>query len=364
MGASTPGLGITGEPFGALPDGTPVERYELVNGQGMCVRILTYGGIVQSLEVPDRDGRPGNVALGFATLDGYLSDEYTAAAPFFGAIIGRYGNRIGGARFTLDGTEHRLEANNGPNTLHGGGQGFDKRVWSASCARSEDAVTLRLSLTSPDGDGGFPGTLRTVVTYELTAAGELRIHYRATTDRPTVVNLTDHTYFNLAGEGSGDVYGHRVRLFASRYTPVDATLVPTGELAPVHGTPLDFTEAHPIGERIRDGHPQMVLAQGYDHNFVLDRSGPGLVHAARVSEPTTGRVLDVHTTEPGVQFYTGNFLAGTLVGTGGGAYRQGDGFCLETQHFPDSPNKPQFPSTTLRPGQTYETTTIYAFSAD
>lgn len=358
--AAASGPTIAKEPFGALPDGTKIDRYTLGSGHGMKVRILTYGGIVQSLDVPDRHGRSADVALGFRTLDGYLSDTYKDENPYFGALIGRYGNRIGGAQFTLDGKTYKVPANDGKNSLHGGTTGFDKRVWTAQPVTGGDAVSLRLSYVSPDGEEGYPGTLRTTVTYTVTRGNDLRIRYQATTDKPTVVNLTNHTYFNLAGEGSGEVYGHKVQINASRYTPVDSTLIPTGQLATVHGTPLDFTRPHTIGERVREGDQQMVYGRGYDHNFVLD--GTGMKLAARVTEPTTGRVMEIRTDQPGLQFYSGNFLDGRLVGTGGTMYRQGDGFAMETQHFPDSPNKPQFPSTTLRPGQTYDSTSVYSFS--
>nr|WP_221375130.1 aldose epimerase family protein [Actinoplanes polyasparticus] len=340
------------ERWGATSDG-PVDRYVLANGEGMRVGILTYGGIVQSVEVPDRAGATANVVLGFDRLQRYVDNP----GPYFGALVGRYGNRIARGRFTLDGTTYELPINNGPNSLHGGATGFDKRIWSAT--RTEDAVELRL--ISPDGDQGYPGALTVTVRYTLTAGNALRIDYEATTDAPTVVNLTNHSYFNLGGEGSGDIYGHRVRLHAGHFTPVDADLIPTGELRPVAGTPMDFREPVAVGERIRTGDEQLSHAGGYDHNWVLDRSDSALTAAAEVSDPVSGRTLTVSTTEPGLQFYSGNFLDGTMIGTSGRLYRQGDGLALETQHFPDSPNQPAFPSTVLRPGGTYRSTTVWQF---
>jgi aldose 1-epimerase len=347
------------ELFGTMPDGTEVDIYTLTNSLGMEVTVLTYGGILQSIKVPDRRGNLENVTLGFDNLDDYVERN----DPYFGAIIGRYGNRIAGGSFTLDGVEYPLATNNGPNHLHGGDLGFDKRIWTVTDTfQDDDSVGLDLSYTSPDGEEGYPGALDTTVTYTLTNENEIAMHYVATTDAPTIVNLTNHAYFNLAGEGSGSIEGHELRLQASQYTPVDETLIPTGEIAPVAGTPFDFLTPTEIGLRIRDNHEQLLFGLGYDHNFVLDRDSDGMELAAQLSDRASGRVLSIYTTEPGIQFYSGNFLDGTLIGTSGRTYRQGDGLALETQHFPDSPNQPDFPSTVLRPGEVYDTTTIYQFS--
>jgi aldose 1-epimerase len=350
---------LTKEPFGSF-EGRPVERYTLAISGRIEVVILTYGGIVQSVHVPDRDGNIANVVLGFATLDDYVQWNYQ---PYFGCIAGRYANRIAGGRFTLDDVTYQLATNNGPNALHGGVRGFDKYVWDASETSSEASVAVRLNRVSPDGEEGYPGTLAVDVTYTLTASGDLLIEYHATTDRPTIVNLTNHTYYNLAGEGSGSIENHELQLFASRYTPVDATSIPTGELAPVAGTPFDFTELTRVGARIREDHPQIANGSGYDHNFVFDRPSlddVSLIPAAHLHDPSSGRRLTLLTTEPGVQFYSGNFLTGAFAGTSG-RYRQGDGLALETQHFPDSPNQPDFPSTVLRPGEVFTSTTVLRF---
>lgn len=350
---------IKKEVFGKTPDGSPVDVYILTNSHGMEVRIMNFGGIVLSLRVPDRNGKLDDVVLGFDTLEPYFTNN-----PHFGSIIGRYANRIANGKFTLDGVEYSLPKNNRPNTLHGGVKGFDKVLWQAEPSESEKGVALVLGYTSKDGEEGFPGNLKTKVTYTLTDSDELAIDYEATTDKATPVNLTSHGYFNLAGQGTGDVLAHELLINADRFTPVDKNLIPTGELRALKGTPLDFTKAIAIGPRINDNYEQLVLARGYDHNFVIDRKGSGLELAARVHEPSTGRILEVYTTEPGVQFYSANFLDGTLTGKQGRVYKQHYAFCLETQHFPDSPNHPGFPSTILKPGQMYTSRSVYKFSAD
>jgi aldose 1-epimerase len=338
-----------------------VSRYTLDNGHGMRVRILNYGGIIQTIEVPDRAGHVDNVVLGFPSLDGYLNNSGPAKT-YFGAIIGRYGNRIAKGAFTLNGTEYHLPINNNGNSLHGGTAGFDTKVWRASPQDHPDAVGVALHYVSPAGEMGFPGELTTTVTYTVNQNNELRVDYHATTDAPTVINLTSHSYFNLSGEDTLDVYDQKVSIMADNYTPTDATQIPTGQIAPVKGTPFDFTSPTAIGAHITANDPQLLLARGYDHNWVLNRpNNSGLIKAARAEDPRTGRTLTVSTTEPGLQFYTSNFLDGTTAGTSGHIYRQGAGFTMETQHYPDSPNHPNFPTTTLNPGQTYDSTTVFAF---
>ncbi|MEU6065947.1 aldose epimerase family protein [Streptomyces sp. NPDC047082] len=344
--------------FGKLADGTKVYRWSLENG-GTRLKVLNWGGVVQGLELPDRHGHYANVSLGFDNID-----DYVAKTPYFGALIGRYGNRIGKGRFTLDGTAYQLSVNDGVNSLHGGAKGFDKHIWHVEPFTKGSDVGLHLHYTSVDGEMGYPGTLRTKVTYTLTGHGDWRIDYEATTDKATVVNLTSHVYWNLAGEGSGTTENHELTIAASRYTPTDSGLIPTGELAKVHGTPFDFRRTKTIGRDIRAAHAQQVQAKGYDHNWALDKGITARPeHVATLRDPHSGRTLRIATDQPGLQFYSGNFLDGTLTGTGGRTYRQGDALCLETQHFPDSPNKPAFPSTVLRPGQTYRTTTIHSFGA-
>jgi len=339
--------------FGKTPDGTAVELYTLANSHGIEAAIMTYGGTIVSLNTPDRAGRSGDIVLGFDSLEEYLGGDN----PYFGALIGRYGNRIAKGRFTLNGVEYKLAQNNGANHLHGGLRGFDKVVWQVNHA---DAQSLELGYLSRDGEEGYPGNLFVTVRFTLTDDDELGIDYSATTDRDTLVNLTSHSYFNLACEGTN--LHHLMAINADRFTPVDAGLIPTGELASVAGTPFDFRQPTAIGARIDQGDEQLLRGGGYDHNFVLNRTGDGLSLAARVAEPSTGRVLEVFTTEPGVQFYSGNFI-GDMKGKGGKAYGKRSGFALETQHYPDSPNQPGFPTTVLKPGQRYHTATVHKFSA-
>jgi aldose 1-epimerase len=347
--------GVEKRDFGKTDDGTAVDLYVLTNAKGMTARVMTYGAILTELHVPDRDGKLDDIVLGFDDLRGYL-----AGHPYFGATVGRVANRIARGRFTLDVKEYRLAINNGPNALHGGRKGFDKVVWQAEPLPSADGIGVRLRYRSPDGEEGYPGNLSVVVTYTLTEDNAVRIDYAATTDHATPVNLTNHSYFNLAGPRAGDILGHELMLTADRYTPTDETLIPTGAIESVHGTPLDFLTPATIGSRLDQlkGEPK-----GYDHNFVLKGDGKTPTLAARVHEPKTGRVLEMLTTEPGVQMYTSNFLDGTLKGKGGVVYRKHGAFCLEAQHFPDSVNHPAFPSTILTPGKTYTQTTIYRFSA-
>jgi len=346
---------VTRAPFGHLPDGRPVELFTLTNAHGVEVQVMTYGGIITAIRTPDRAGHLGDVVLGHDSLAGYLK-----SSPYFGAIVGRYANRIAHGQFTLDGRTYRLATNNGPNSLHGGVRGFDKVVWSGEPFQSDSGVGVTLRYTSKDGEEGFPGTLVTRVTYTLTPRDELVVDYEATSDKATPVNLSQHTYWNLGAAGDA-ILDHVLLLNAAAFTPVDSTLIPTGDVAPVAGTPFDFRAATPIGARIAQANTQLRFGGGYDHNWVLDRQGPGLLHAARLVEPTSGRTLDISTTEPGVQFYSGNFLDGTITGKGGRVYTHRSGLCLETQHFPDSPNHPNFPSTVLRPGATYRSRTVFAF---
>jgi aldose 1-epimerase len=345
---------ISHAPFGKTPDGKPVELYTLRAVDGIEARICTYGGILVALKVPDRGGHLGDVVLGFDKLDGYL-----ALNPFFGALVGRYGNRIAKATFTLEGETYKLAANNGPNALHGGLKGFDKVVWRAAQTGTATAPALELDYLSKDGEEGYPGNLSVKAVYSLTADHGLRLDFTATTDKTTVVNLTQHTYFNLARKGN--ILGHQVQIEGDWITPVDSGLIPTGALQSVAGTPFDFRRPAAIGSRIDQEDEQLQFGQGYDHNYVLNHPAGRLDVVARVSEPTTGRVLEVLTTEPGVQFYTGNHLDGTVKGKGGEHYQKRAGFCLEAQHFPDSPNHPQFPTVTLKPGAVYRNTIIFRF---
>ncbi len=341
--------------FGRMANGQTVHAFKLANTSGLQTQILDYGAIVASLRVPDREGRLADVVLGFDRLEPYI-----ASSPYFGAVVGRYANRIAGGRFVLDDTEYRLAANNGPNHLHGGVLGFDKVRWQSEAFVTDVSEGVVLRHVSPDGDEGYPGNVSAKVVYTLTSDGELAVEFKATTDKATPINLSQHSYFNLAG--NGDIGGHLLTLGASRYTPVDANLIPTGEVVSVAGTPFDFREATPIGRHIDADDEQIRRGGGYDHNFVLDRDTAGLSRAARVVEPQSGRVLEVYTTEPGLQFYSGNALDGAAIGRAGEPYARRSGFCLETQHFPDSPNQAHFPSTILRPGQVYRSRTVFRFA--
>jgi aldose 1-epimerase len=354
--STTTGGSMNKESYGNAPDGTPVYLYTLKNSHGMEARIITFGGIVVSLKVPDKNGTLDDVVLGFNSVGDYVKNH-----DYFGALIGRYGNRIGKGRFALDGKDYILATNNGPNHLHGGRFGLDQRVWEADEVESMPGRTLVLKYVSKDGEEGYPGTLSVKVRYSVSDSNELKIEYSALTDKPTIVNLTQHSYFNLAGQGNGDILGHQLTVVADRFTPVDSTLIPTGELRPVEGTPMDFRIPVAIGARINQKDEQLIYGKGYDHNWVLNKKDSSVALAASLYEPISGRVMDVLTTEPGLQFYSGNFLNGSAIGKGGKPYNFRNGLCLETQHFPDSPNKPQFPSTVLRPGETYLTTTVYHF---
>lgn len=343
--------------FGKTPDGQTAQLFTLVNKNGARVKLTNYGGIVTSLEVPDRDGKLGDVVLGYDNLDGYIK-----SSPYFGCLVGRYGNRIAKGKFKLGGKEYSLATNNGANALHGGLKGFDKVLWAAKPMETKDGPAVELTYTSKDGEEGYPGNLKVTAVYTLTNSDELKLDYTATTDKETVANLTHHSYFNLKGAGSGDVLGHEMAIKAKQFTPVDETLIPTGELRPVKGTPMDFNTPTAIGARVEQKDEQLKFGKGYDHNWVVDKKLGELGLAARVYEPTTGRVMEVLSTEPGIQFYGGNFLDGTITGKGGKVYQFRNGFCLEPQHYPDSPNQPNFPSAVLKPGETYRNTIIYRFS--
>jgi aldose 1-epimerase len=347
---------VTVKSFGETPGGEEVELYTLCNANGMKAEIMTYGAIVVSLEVPDRDGNPGDIVQGYDNLDGYIENN-----PYFGAIVGRYGNRIARGRFTIDGTEYTLATNDGDNHLHGGNVGFDKVVWDAKPVKRSDGPALELVYMSPDGDEGYPGNLMAKVTYVVTNDNELLVEYEATTDKPTVVNLTHHGYWNLSA-CERDILGHELMINANTFTPVDSGLIPTGQLTPVEGTPMDFRTPTAIGARVNADYEQLRFGGGYDHNWVLKRDGEGMALAATLYDEPSGRYMEIWTEEPAIQFYCGNFLDGTITGKGGKVYGHRSGLCLETQHYPDSPNHANFPSTALRPGEVYTTKTVHRFS--
>ncbi len=355
QGQNTGKATIEVKPFGQA-DGQQVQLYTLTNAKGMKAQITNYGAIVTSLTAPDKNGKMDDIVLGYDNLEGYIGNT-----TYFGAIVGRYGNRIGKGKFTIDGKEYSVTVNDGANSLHGGKKGFNKVVWQSEKVENPDGVGVKLTYLSKDGEEGYPGNLKSTVTYLLTNNNELRIDYEATTDKPTVVNLTHHGYFNLTGV-QNDILGHELKINADKITPVDSGLIPTGQLANVEGTPFDFRKSTAIGARINADNEQLKFGKGYDHNWVLNTNGDLKAVAVELYEPTTGRLMTVSTTEPGVQFYSGNFLDGTITGKGGKVYKLRSGLCLETQHYPDSPNKPNFPSTLLKPGQTYKSTTIYKFT--
>jgi aldose 1-epimerase len=360
VGATPQPGSTTKKSFGKTPDGQPVDLYVLTNKSGAEASITNYGGALVALKMPDRNGKLADIVLGYDNVDGYVADK-----SYFGALVGRYGNRIGHAQFVLDGKTYTLAKNNGENSLHGGIKGFNKALWAAKTLSSKDGRSLELSYLSKDGEEGFPGNLKVTVIYTLTDANALKIEYSATTDKKTILNLTNHAYFNLAGQGSGDILGHLLMINADQFTPVDSGLIPTGELRAVAGTPFDFRKPIAIGARIDQADEQLKLGGGYDHNFVLLRGAyVEESPAARVVEPTSGRVMEVWTTEPGIQFYTGNFLDGKTAGKGGATYPKRNALCLETQHFPDSPNQPKFPSVALNAGEHYRTVTTYKFSVE
>jgi aldose 1-epimerase len=346
---------LSHQPFGKAKDGTPVDLFTLRNSHGVEAKISNYGGIVVSLKVPDRGGKMGDVVLGYDNLEGYLKET-----PYFGALVGRYGNRIAKGKFTLNGQQYTLATNNGPNALHGGLKGFDKVVWEPKILATPSGTALELHYLSKDGEEGYPGNLSVTAVYTLTDDNALKLEYTATTDKDTVLNLTHHSYFNLAGKG--DILSHEVMIDADKFTPVDSMLIPTGELRSVEGTPLDFRKSTVIGARINQDDEQMKLGGGYDHNFIINKPLGALGVCARVYDPSSGRVLEVSSTEPGMQFYTGNFLSGTIKGKGGWVYQKRNAFCMEPQHYPDSPNHPEFPSAVLKAGQTFKSTIIYKLS--
>ncbi len=360
IGTAAQAASVDKVPFGKTKDGVAVDLYTLTNDKGASVKFMSYGGIITEINVPDRWGRIGNVVLGLKTVG-----EYEAKSPYFGGLIGRYANRIAAGKFSIDGTEYTLATNNGANTLHGGNKGYDKVVWTVEPLQSiPEAAAAKLTYVSKDGEEGYPGTLTVNVTYSFNNENEFRIDYEATTDKTTVINLTSHSYFNLGGDGSGSIGAEILTINADGFTPVDSGGIPTGEIAKVAGTPFDFRQGTPIGARWESSNEQMVFGRGYDHNWVVNRAGAGLSLDARVYDPGTGRSMEIWSDQPGLQFYTGNFLDSTILGAAGRQYRQGDAYCLEPQHFPDSPNHPDFPNTLLKPGEIYRTSTVHKFSAD